>query len=152
TTARHFQVRPSWGEPEVHHAKVDVNLWIWALECLKSTGRITTAGVKRLKSNCVDFAFRADGEYLKTRTKKAHLARDRCRCSGSPAAMEVQGSKRILPNGSTSRPTFGSGHSLNINEEPESGEQSSWSFQNTCSNPSERMRSSSCTGASTGTR
>jgi hypothetical protein len=25
-------------------------------------------------------------------------------------------------------------------------------FQNTCSNPSERMRSSSCTGASTGTR
>jgi len=47
---------------------------------------------------------------------------------------------------------FGSGHSLNINEAPESGEQSSWSFQDTCSNPSERMRSSSCTGASTGTR
>jgi len=47
---------------------------------------------------------------------------------------------------------FGSGHSLNINESPESGQQSPWSFQNTCSNPSERTRSSSCTGASTETR
>src|SRR6266403_2640631 len=47
---------------------------------------------------------------------------------------------------------FGSGHSLNINEVRESGEQSSWSFQNMCLNPSERMRSSSCTGASTRTR
>src|SRR5260370_30451219 len=47
---------------------------------------------------------------------------------------------------------FGSGHSLNINEVPESGEQSSWSFQNMCSNLSERMRNSSSTGDRAGTR
>jgi hypothetical protein len=50
------------------------------------------------------------------------------------------------------RTNFLAAVTLNINEAPESGEQSSWSFQNTCSNPSERMRSSSYTGASTGTR
>jgi hypothetical protein len=44
------------------------------------------------------FAFRGEGEYAKTRTEKAHLAHDGCRCSGSPAAGGLKGSSSLEEN------------------------------------------------------
>src|ERR1700730_291821 len=45
--------------------------------------------------SCEQFAFRGGGEYAKTRTEKAHLAHDVCRCSGSPAAGCLNGSSSL---------------------------------------------------------
>ena len=108
---------------------VDVNLWICALECRKSMGRITTAGGKRLKSNGADFAFRGGGEYAKTRTKKAHFAPFSSRCSGSPAAGGLEWKfkpREFYQFGSTSERTFLAAVTLSTSRKHlKGGEQSS---------------------------